>query len=749
MLEKDKILMNEWVCKSLEGDISDAECDLLQTMLSSGPEVLQYYSTCLQINRGLVKIKPILKDSLSMDLCLQEMATYENQAEVIAIKPSRPEPEKVTVRKLPPQSHRASRLSLYVAISSTAALLLLLLYVYINPRPISQEVAVLTDSIDASWANPDEAVKNGSRLMTGLGPSTLKTGIIKLRYDDGVQVVIEAPAEYELLTSTEIALRYGKVFASVTEAGKGFTVSTANSRIIDLGTEFGVFAGTRGDTQLHVFKGMTTLIAGLKNTEKELLEVQAGQARQVDVYNAGIRAIQLDQNSFARSIDSQTNTVWRGETTIDLAAALNGRLAAVGAAGAALLDDSAAAVNTLSLSQAASPDALKSPGFFLPIQGNPYINGVFLANGADGPISVAADGSAKWNAPVGQVRQKIGLLRFDISSIKGDRTGASLGLAIRGMVGEGRPIAVYGLLNEAADNWSEKDIHYANAPGFRPAPLGRYDMDPAAWKKLGTLAFNAAGDLMAEAVHLDLDAFIAADKNNLLTLALLCENSDTSAEWRITTKEGDPSQAPWLVFPCGDSSDVVITTVTDNGADTYLSNDNQYDTINTTDPHGRETSLRVRHYWKDVIAITSAASFEYKDDQGQSHTCRFRLDSAVEPLIALKTGAGITFDLTQMQNRVPENRPARLFTAQCGMPQGIQADGLAGNNYKPSIDVYVLVDGKLRLTRTDVNPATRSFDISVPLTSQDRYLTLAVTGASDQRTPLDWGLFANPRILFE
>lgn len=758
MQEKDKILIHEWVYKSLEGEIADRECSSLTALLASDPEAISYYQTCIQINRGLAKIKPILRDSLSMDLCLEEMAAYENQAEIIEIQRAKRQPEKIHVQKdlTPHHSHKTSKVSLYVAILSTAALLFLLLYVYINPKPISQEVAVLSDSINASWVDPADAIKKGERLMTGQGSSTLKEGVINLVYDDGVQVVIEGPAEYELLTATEIALRYGHLFAVVSEAGKGFTISTQNSRIIDLGTEFGVHAGTRGDTQLHVFKGMTTLIAGLRNTEKELVEVHAGQARQIDTYNADIRAIQLDKNTFARSIDSQTHSVWRGETTIDLADTLKGKLTAIHPASGVLSPDvPGLPANTSVVDQDPPAEMLNAPGFFLPIAGNPYVNGIFMSNGADGSIALTSDGSVRWNAPAAPVRQKIGLVRFDISSITGDRTGASLTLYVRGLIGPGKPVAVYGLTDQSADTWSEAKLHYSNAPGFRPAPLGRYDLDAAVWQKLGVISFSQEGASVSSARDLNLDDFIARDTNNLVTLALIAENSDPSAEWRFTTKEGDPSEAPSLVFPSGDLPDVIITSVTGDGADTYLSNDNQYNTVNSADPHGRETSLRVRNYWKDAIAITTAPEFKYNDDQDQAKTCAFRLENRpvgtdTSPVIAMKAGAGITFDLGQLQSRIPENRPAAVFTAVCGMPEDIMDDAAALNNgYTPSVNIYVLVDGQEKFTAADVNPYAKPTPIRIALTPSDRYLTLAVTGAADQKSPFDWCLFVRPQIVFE
>lgn len=750
MLVQDKILIHEWVCKALEGTISQAESDRLQEALAADPDALGYYQTCIQVNMGLVKIQPILDDSLAMNSCLQEMAEYEKQAEVLDIKDICPKPEWTPIKMAPvaAQTRPTNKMLLYAAIVSTAALFLMMLYVYHNPRAVRQEVATLADSLNAEWADSDNGFRSGSRLRTGQGPATLSRGMVKLLYDDGVEVVIEAPAEFELLTSMEIALRSGRLYATVSEAGKGFTVRTQNARIIDLGTEFGVDVNTGGDTSLHVFKGKTTLIAGFQRKEKEIAEVTAEQARRVDTFNADIKAIEFDKKTFARSFDSRTQSVWRGESVAALSDALAGTLnprrtdAPFGTAGGP-------AAETVWVG---ADKPVVGPGIFLPMPENPFISGLFVPNGADGPIPVSADGRVHWDAPAAPLRQRIGVLRFDIRSYAGDRRGAALGLYLRELVGT-RPVAVYGLIDETADAWSEADLNYANAPGFRPALLGRYDLDAAVLRRLGTIAFSQLGPNHSAPELLPLDAFIGGDTNGLLTFVLVCEESHPSAEWRFVTKEGDPSQSPSLVFSSGADA-VTIRTADGNGADTYLTNDNQYSVVNSEDTHGGETSFRVRNYWKDAILATNAGVVEL-DEAGQKQTCAFMLEGRPvgtpdNPVVALRANAGITFDLRQMQRQSPENRPARSFSTVCGVPENIAEYAAAYRaDYVPGVNVYVLVDGVVRFSHRGLNARREPITIHLTLEPADRWLTLAITGGADQKSPYDWCLFVRPQILFE
>lgn len=741
----DKILVHEWVNKALEGSITEEEGRRLQEVLGADVQAVRYYQECIDINVGLLKIQPILDDSLAMSLCLEEMAEYEKKAQVVEVEDVCQEPERLPIKMtpVPVQTRQTSKMSLYVAIVSTAAMVLMMLYVHFNPRPVQQQVAVLLDSMDAEWFTPEYAHDKGDRLMTGQGPAVLTRGMIKLLYDDGVEVVIEAPAEYDLLTSTEIALHHGRLFATVSEAGKGFTVRTENTRIIDLGTEFGVDAAAGGATELHVFKGKTTLIAGFSKKEKELVEVSAEQARRVDALNAGIKAIELDRKVFTRSFDSQSRSIWRGETVVELADVLGGKLTA---------SNRLATVHDGDTVWLGTEMAGLEPGGFWPMADNPFVSGLFIPNGADGRIAINAEGDLFWEAPSAPLRQRLGFLRFDIHTVNGDRRGAILRLNLRERVGT-RPVAVYGLLDEELDTWSESDLSYATAPGVRPALLGRYDLDETTLTRLGTITFGELGINLSDTAYLNLDDFIRRDTNGLLTLVLICEDSHPSAEWRITTKEGDPSKSPALVFS-SDTIPVMIHTADGNGADTYLTNDNQHSTVNTADTHGGETSFRIRNYWKDTVLVTNSGVVEF-EAADRKDTCSFLLNrqsvgSADQPVVAVRANAGITFDLQQMRSRTPEHRPARSFTAVCGMPENIlDYATLYEADYVPSVNVYVLVDGQVRFSQRGLDPRRRSLEIDLTLTPTDRCLTLAVTGGADQKSPYDWCLFVRPRILFE
>jgi hypothetical protein len=116
--------------------------------------------------------------------------------------------------------------------------------------------------------------------------------------------------------------------------------------------------------------------------------------------------------------------------------------------------------------------------------------------------------------------------------------------------------------------------------------------------------------------------------------------------------------------------------------------------------------------------------------------------SREHPAIALHANAGITFDLEALRNDLPGIRLTR-FRGKCGLTHSARA--LTDAN---QIDFWVLVDGRVRFKVIGRNETATSHDICVPLTQNDRFLTLVSTdGGLD--AGYDWGFFAEPRLEIE
>src|SRR5690606_28052558 len=66
-------------------------------------------------------------------------------------------------------------------------------------------VAMIANSIEASWSSESEPLVPGSRLP--VGPVELTEGVVEFAFDDGTRVVGEAPLVMSLLSSNRVRVQ--------------------------------------------------------------------------------------------------------------------------------------------------------------------------------------------------------------------------------------------------------------------------------------------------------------------------------------------------------------------------------------------------------------------------------------------------------------------------------------------------------------------------------------------------------------
>ena len=74
-----------------------------------------------------------------------------------------------------------------------------------------QEVAVLTRVVDPEWGPTELPTEVGSALPTGR--LRLKSGLIQLEFYGGAVVVLEGPADFEIIAADRAFCRQGKLRA--------------------------------------------------------------------------------------------------------------------------------------------------------------------------------------------------------------------------------------------------------------------------------------------------------------------------------------------------------------------------------------------------------------------------------------------------------------------------------------------------------------------------------------------------------
>ena len=182
-------------------------------------------------------------------------------------------PDRINRRK-----HAARLLSLAVVLTLVVCVGF---YFYIRPASLG-DVAKLLHAVDAEWGG-DEAMAPivNSRLRKGQ-LLEMKSGLAEIRFDSGVSVVLEGPAELTIDDENACSLRLGRLVGRVPDEAVGFAVTTPSATVVDLGTEFGVAVTDSGDAETWVFEGTVELIARQEDQSSgERLKLNEGQGGRV------------------------------------------------------------------------------------------------------------------------------------------------------------------------------------------------------------------------------------------------------------------------------------------------------------------------------------------------------------------------------------------------------------------------------------------------------------------------------------
>lgn len=385
------------VTEAIEGTAAPEQMNRLNEILSSSEQARKYYFEFIDIQALTEHVCSEklffsatdggVQDELkNQEMLLNALALEEKQADTIQIEKTEPLREKTIVYRSDniKYQRKISKSSIASILFAAAAMLSVVLFLRYAPLRSGIEVATLTDSINAKWVDVDSPMESGLRLVTSYTPMFLKEGVVQLLFDNNAEVLIEGPAEFQIIATDQVQLSYGMLFAKVPKEAIGFTVRCETAKVIDLGTEFGVSADLRGGVELHVLKGKTLLFAG-DNGGVVSTEVEAGSARKVSS-EMTISDIPCNHRLFARKIDSSANEIWRGQKELDMADMVTGGDGLSLRRGLGKLDLLTGQRTGLLFVE----DQGEKPGF-RPVPSAPFVDGVFIPDQGDGQV-VASTG---------------------------------------------------------------------------------------------------------------------------------------------------------------------------------------------------------------------------------------------------------------------------------------------------------------------------------------------------------------------
>jgi hypothetical protein len=164
-----------------------------------------------------------------------------------------------------------------------------------GPKPADpRAVAVLTRAVNPVWGPTELPTEPGSALPAGR--LRLASGLVQLEFYGGVIVVLEGPADFELIAADRAYCRRGRMRVRAPLKSSRFSVGTPKTDVVDLGTEFGVVVDAVGESEVQVFEGSVELHGDPRGGAGGRL-LSMGEGLRIDAGGAS-RQAEADPNAF-------------------------------------------------------------------------------------------------------------------------------------------------------------------------------------------------------------------------------------------------------------------------------------------------------------------------------------------------------------------------------------------------------------------------------------------------------------------
>ncbi len=180
-----------------------------------------------------------------------------------------------------------------------------------GPKPADpRAVAVLTRAVNPVVGADRAADRAGLRRLPA-GRLRLASGLVQLEFYGGVIVVLEGPADFDLIAADRA------YSPPRPDAGPGptwksskFSVGTPKTDVVDLGTEFGVVVDAVGGSEVQVFEGSVELRRRPSPRRRRPAADDGGEGLRIDAAGAS-RQAEAEPNAFVGPREMQQRALDR------------------------------------------------------------------------------------------------------------------------------------------------------------------------------------------------------------------------------------------------------------------------------------------------------------------------------------------------------------------------------------------------------------------------------------------------------
>ncbi len=396
------------VGEAAEGLISNERMALLNHILLADADARRYYQEYILNNVILSTVygneggscKPVSgNNSEARQKYILKLAEIEEIAPEVEVDKGKTVVEEVKSVKVAKPRNKIFLLFDKLIYAAAVLFISFIIYAEMFLPDHSVAVATLIDQVNVAWGGDSASLNNNARLLTNQAPYSLSKGIVKIKYDQGVDVLIEGPAEF-VIERNGIYVEEGRIYSLVSNVGRGFTIDTDSARFIDLGTEFGVEVLRSGVSELHVITGKVQLFAGEDNQEKVSRLVMQNEAVKYEAAKKALSSIPVMAQAFVRDIDSDVDFIWHGQKSVDLADYVGGGNGfGTGNLNYGIMIDSGL-LSTIPLFVKEYNDHPQvKDNYFRPVPEVGAVDGIFIPDGGTGKVIVSSQGDVFNDCP--------------------------------------------------------------------------------------------------------------------------------------------------------------------------------------------------------------------------------------------------------------------------------------------------------------------------------------------------------------
>lgn len=139
----------------------------------------------------------------------------------------------------------------------------------------------------------------------------LLQGVAEVTFESGTVLIVEAPAQFSIVSPESISVEHGQLVARVPGTAESFTIRSAATEFFEPTGELGIRVSSGGLAEVHVFHGEASVRPKLPRSSGAVVtQLTAGDSRRIDASGAmqDLRADEVQASAFVRRVGAVVQT---------------------------------------------------------------------------------------------------------------------------------------------------------------------------------------------------------------------------------------------------------------------------------------------------------------------------------------------------------------------------------------------------------------------------------------------------------